>query len=141
MQFARRVFQIAGIYGLLVMPPLYFLEAHIGREQPPAITHPEYFYGFVGLGVVWQFVFLLISRDPIRFRPMMLMSILEKLSFGLAAPILYALGRVPVEVFAMASVDLLFSVLFAFAWQGTRESEAQAADQNFRRGTSRRATA
>ena len=83
MIFARRVFLIAGIYGLLVLLPLYFLEARIGRDQPPAITHPEYFYGFLGVAVSWQVAFLVISRDPVRFRPLMVPAVLEKATFGL----------------------------------------------------------
>src|SRR5262245_63460257 len=49
MKFARIVFLVAGIYGLLVVAPQYFLEAKIGRDTPPPITHPEFFYGFVGV--------------------------------------------------------------------------------------------
>lgn len=45
--FARRVFLVAGIWGLLIMVPQYVLEDRIGRLTPPPITHPEYFYGFV----------------------------------------------------------------------------------------------
>ena len=26
---------------------------------PPTITHPDFFYGFVGVALVWQLVFLL----------------------------------------------------------------------------------
>ena len=81
----QTVFLIAGIYGLLVLLPLYFMEARIGRDQPPAITHPEYFYGFLGVGVSWQVAFLVISRDPVRFRPLMVPAVLEKATFGLAA--------------------------------------------------------
>ena len=66
--FARRVFQVAGIYGLIVMLPQYFLEQRIGRDAPPAITHPEYFYGFIGVVVAWQLCFLAIARDPVRLR-------------------------------------------------------------------------
>lgn len=36
-------FFVAGIYGLLILSPIYFMENTIGRETPPAITHPEYF--------------------------------------------------------------------------------------------------
>ena len=46
--FPRRVFAVAGWYGLIVMLPQYFLEAKIGRDYPPAITHAENFYGFIG---------------------------------------------------------------------------------------------
>jgi len=40
MTFARRLFLIAGIYGLIVLLPLYFLEEKTGRDYPPPITHP-----------------------------------------------------------------------------------------------------
>jgi hypothetical protein len=136
MRFARLVFRMAGIYGLLVMPPMYFLESRISHDQPPPITHPEFYYGFIGLCVVWQIAFLLISRDPIRYRPFILVAILEKLSFGLAAPILYAFGRIGIPVFAMASIDLILCVLFAFAYQATADHEELAIP-----GTGRRATA
>ena len=41
MKFARWVFAVAGIYGVLLIAPLYFSEGRIAVEQPPAITHPE----------------------------------------------------------------------------------------------------
>src|SRR5206468_3338498 len=67
--FAKRVFTIAGIYGLIVLLPLYFLERRLGEIQPPAITHPDFYYGFIGAAVAWQIVFLIIGRDPERHRP------------------------------------------------------------------------
>jgi len=39
------------------------LEYYIGEQDPPPITHPEFFYGFVGVAVAWQMLFLLMSRD------------------------------------------------------------------------------
>jgi hypothetical protein len=72
MKVARWIFGIAGVYGVLVIAPLYFMEARIGRDTPPAITHPEYFYGFVGVTLVYQIIFLLIAREPVRYRPLML---------------------------------------------------------------------
>jgi len=41
MTFARRVFTAAGIWGLLIVSPLFFLYDRIGRDTPPSITHPE----------------------------------------------------------------------------------------------------
>ena len=43
MLFAKCVFVVAGVYGLAVLLPQYFLEARTGRDCPPAITHPEYY--------------------------------------------------------------------------------------------------
>ena len=61
MQFARWVFFVTGIYGVAVMLPQYFFEGKISRDYPPAITHPEHFYGFVGVTVAWQVLFLIIA--------------------------------------------------------------------------------
>ena len=116
MAFARRVFQIAGIYGLLALLPLYFMEGRIGRDQPPPITHPEYFYGFVGLGVSWQVAFLIISRDPARFRPLMIPSVLEKATFGIAVIALYATGSTSGQVLAFGLIDLAIGVLFVISY-------------------------
>ncbi len=81
-RFARRVFAIAGIYGLIVLVPQYFTESRIARDFPLALTHPEYFYGFLGVAIAWQLGFLVIAKDPIRFRPLMVPAMLEKLGFS-----------------------------------------------------------
>lgn len=119
MIFARRVFLVAGVYGLAVLLPQYFLEARIGRDHPPAITHPEYYYGFIGIAVAWQIVFLLVARDPVRYRPVMLAAIVEKASFGLPALWLYLLGRLSAEMLAAGILDLILLVLFAAAYLRT----------------------
>src|SRR5262245_45046009 len=118
-RFARRIFTVAGIYGLIVMVPQYFLAAKISRDTPPAITHLEYFYGFIGLAVAWQFVFLLIGRDPERYRPRMLPAVLEKLAFGVPAIVLYLRGQRPGTVLFFGLLDLTLGALFVAAWWAT----------------------
>lgn len=120
--FARRVFLIAGIYGLIVLLPQYFLEGKIGSDYPPPITHPEHFYGFIGVALAWQLAFLVIARDPQRYRLVMLPAIVEKLAFGIAAPVLYFNGRVAGVVAGVAAVDLVLAALFALAFVRTREA-------------------
>src|SRR5262245_28331587 len=122
MIFARRVFTAAGIWGFLIVTPLYFLESTIGRQQPPLVTHPEFYYGFAGVTLAWQIVFLVIARDPDRYRPIMPVGILEKLAYCVAVPILFALGRVPPVVFLGSLTDLVWAVLFAFAYVKTPAS-------------------
>jgi hypothetical protein len=119
MIFARRVFLIAGAFGLLALLPLYFLEGRIGRDQPPAITHPEYFYGFLGVAVAWQVAFLVIARDPRRFRPLMVPAILEKASYGLAIIALFLGGRLTAVMLASGLIDLTLGVLFVVAYLRT----------------------
>ena len=122
MKFAKIVFRVAGIYGLLVLTPLYFLENKIGRDTPPAITHPEYFYGFVGVGLAWQFSFLVLSTDPVKYRAMILPSILEKISYGIALAVLFSQHRLPLSVLAVGSVDWIFALLFLAAYFKTKLS-------------------
>jgi hypothetical protein len=119
MRLARWIFLLAGVYGLLVMAPQFFLEEQIGRDQPPAITHPEYFYGFVGVVLAWQLLFLVIASDPVRFRPAMLPAVLEKLSFAVAVPVLYLQHRVAPVVVVFAAVDAILAALFIVAFLRT----------------------
>jgi hypothetical protein len=129
MQFARRVFHIAGIYGLVVLLPQYFLEERLGQDYPPPINHPEHFYGFIGVATAWQVAFLIIARDPVRYRLMMLPGILEKLSFGVAALVLLAQGRLARTVVAFGVLDLIWAVLFAWAYLKTRQSTVRPASE------------
>ena len=119
MTFARRVFLVAGIYGLVVLLPQYFLESRIGRDFPPPLTHPEYYYGFLGVAVAWQVAFLIVARDPARYRPIMIAAFLEKASFGLAAVALFLAGRLNGQLLAAGMLDLLFGALFAIAYVRT----------------------
>ena len=116
MAFARRVFTIAGIYGIVVLLPQYFLEDRIGRDNPPPITHAENFYGFIGTALAWQVLFLLIARDPVRYRPMMPVAVLEKLAFGVPAIVLFAQGRLAASVLGFGLVDLALAVLFTLSF-------------------------
>ncbi len=119
MKFAQRVFLIAGIYGLAIIAPLYFLESYVSETNPPAITHPEFYYGFVGVGLAWQIVFLIIARDPVRYRPLMPAAMLEKFPFAIAIYVLYAMGRVSSGPVAGATGDVVLGVLFVIAYLKT----------------------
>jgi len=119
MRFARIVFLIAGVYGLIVLLPQFFLEGMIGEDTPPPITHPEFFYGFISVAVAWQVLFLILSRDPIRYRPMMIPAMLEKIGFPVAVLILYLQGRVAPTIFIPAGLDLILLVLFIAAYRKT----------------------
>lgn len=119
MKFAKRVFLIAGVYGLIVLLPMYLLEEKTGRDFPPPITHPEYYYGFIGVAVAWQVLFLVLSRNPIRYRPMMIPAILEKAAFAIPAVILYLQQRISTFTLGAGLVDSLLGVLFVVAYLKT----------------------
>ena len=119
MKFAKWEFLVSGIYGLAALLPQYFLEQKIGHDYPPAITHPEYFYGFIGIGVAWQVAFLVIGRDPIGHRLFMLPAVIEKATFGFAVIALYAQQRVSTSLLALGCLDLVLGALFAVSYWKT----------------------
>ena len=112
MKFARYVFYIAGIYGLLALVPQYFMESKTGADFPPAITHAEYFYGFIGVAVAFQIVFLIIAGNPTKYRAMIIPSIIEKFSFAIATIVLYLQDRLATMMLGAGLIDLALGVLF-----------------------------
>lgn len=119
MRFARWTFRVAGVYGLIVLTSQLFLEERLGRDYPPPVTHPEFFYGFAGVALAWQVLFLVVGSDPPRFLPVMLPAVLAKLSFALAVLILYLMSRVSGVIVCLTAMDAVWAVLFALAWFST----------------------
>ena len=117
MRFATWVFRLAGIYGLIVLLPQYLMEEHLGRDYPPAITHPEHFYGFLGVAVSWQVAFLVIAQDPARYRRIMIPGMLEKATFGIAAVALLVQQRIPNMLLIFGIIDLVWGLLFLAAFR------------------------
>jgi hypothetical protein len=122
LKFAKIVFWLAAIWGFLIITPLYFMFALISKNDPPPITHPGFFYGFVGIALVWQLAFILIARDPVRFRPMMIPAILEKLVYSLPVIILVLQKRMHPADLVFSATDLLLGVLFLIAYVRTSRS-------------------
>jgi hypothetical protein len=119
MRFTRWVFVGAGVWGLAVVPPLFFLYDTAGRLNPPAINHPEYYYGFAAITLAWQLAFLVIAADPVRYRPLIPVTILEKLGWVVTVGVLYAQERVAASALPFAAADLLLGILFAIAFVRT----------------------
>ncbi len=119
MKFAKVVFWVAGIWGLLVITPLYFMFNLIGTKDPPPITHPGFYYGFAGLALAWQIAFLVIAQDPIRYRPMMIPSIVEKFTYAIAVVTLVRQSRMHSSDLLFAGTDGLLGLLFIAAYAKT----------------------
>jgi hypothetical protein len=124
MKFAKVVFWVAGIWGLLVITPLYFMFNLIGTKDPPPITHPGFYYGFVGVALAWQIAFLVIALDPIRYRPMMIPSIVEKFTYAIAVVMLVRQGRMHSSDLVFAGTDGLLGLLFIAAYGKAAERES-----------------
>jgi hypothetical protein len=120
MKFAKVVFWVAGIWGVVVIAPLYFMFGLIGEKDPPAITHPGFYYGFVGCALAWQLAFLFIGANPVRLRVMMIPSMVEKFTYGIAVVALVMQGRTNQRDLVFAATDLTLGVLFVAAYLRTR---------------------
>jgi len=122
MRFARVVFAVAGILGLLILVPGFFAIDMIGRQFPPAVTHPDYYYGFLCMTVAWQIAFLVIAADPVRYRPMMPLAMLEKFPYVMMLLVLYARGQLAVAQLAAVVIDGTLGLLFVVAYFKTGRS-------------------
>ena len=54
MTLARIVFVIAGIWGIVVLTPFYWLVDVTGRRYDPPTAYPHFFYGFLAVALAMQ---------------------------------------------------------------------------------------
>ena len=121
MRLAKVVFRVAGLWGIAVLTPLYFLVDLTGRQYQAPTNYPQFFYGFLSVAMAWQIAFLVIGSNPARFRPLMIPSILERLGHVAGVAVLYGHGRLSVADATAAVPDLLLAVLFLLAFTMTRK--------------------
>ena len=125
MKFAKVVFWIAGVWGVLVLVPLYFMSDVIGRTDPPAITHLGYYFGFLNVTLAWQLAFFILAQDPVRFRPMIIASIAEKVLYFASIIVLRSFGLVTKAECVVALPDLILAVMFTVAYAKTRSARSR----------------
>ncbi len=122
MRFAQIVFTVAGIWGIVVLAPFYWLVDVTGRVYDPPAAYPHFFYGFFAVALAWQIAFLVIGSNPRRFRALMIPAIIEKFGYVATLAVLYGQERIA-QVDAMAAVpDGLLGLLFIVAFVKARPS-------------------
>jgi hypothetical protein len=119
MRFAGVVFIAAGVWGIVVLTPLYFLVDLTGRQYAPPTAYPQFFYGFLSVAMAWQIAFLVIGSSPARFRPLMIPGIVEKFGHVVGVAVLYSQARISTTDALAAGPDLLLGVLFIAAFAKT----------------------
>jgi hypothetical protein len=117
--FARIVFITAGVWGIAVLTPIYFLVDVTGRHYARPAEYPQFFYGFLSVAIAWQIAFLVIGSKPERFRPLMIPAILEKLGWVAGLAVLHGQGRVSAADAQALWPDLLIGLLFIAAFART----------------------
>ena len=123
MRFAKVVFIVAGVWGLAVLTPLYFLIDVTGRQYAQPTTYPQFFYGFLSVAVAWQVAFLVIGSNPARFRLLMVPAIIEKLGYVLTLIVLRGQARISPADAMPAWPDLLLGAFFIAAFVKTAPSD------------------
>ena len=84
------------------------------------LTHPQFYFGFLGVTLAWQSVFFVIATNPARFRPMIIPSLIEKLTFVGAITVLYLQRRMTPSETISAFPDAILAVLFMIAFAKTK---------------------
>jgi hypothetical protein len=123
MKFAKIVFIGAGVWGIVIVTPLYFLLDVTGRRYAPPADYPHFFYGFLSVTMAWQIAFLVIGSSPIRFRPLMIPSIIEKLGYVVTLALLHGQSRISAADAMAAIPDALLGLLFVVAFATTSMSD------------------
>jgi hypothetical protein len=120
MRFARIVFRAAGIWGIAVLMPFYWLADLTGRAYAAPTQYPQFFYGFLAVALAWQVAFLVIGSNPARCRPLMVAAALEKFGYVGTLLMLYAQARITGQDAFPVLPDLLLGILFVVAFAKTR---------------------
>ncbi len=120
MRFAKIVFIGAGVWGIVVLTPLFWLLDVTGRRYGAPTEYAQFFYGFLLVALAWQIAFLVIGSNPARFRPLMIPSVIEKLGYVSSLVVLYGQGRISGTDAQAAVPDLVLGVLFIVAFAKTR---------------------
>jgi len=122
MKFAKVVFVCAGIWGIGVLTPLYWLVDVSGRRYGVPTEYPQFYYGFLSVAMAWQIAFLIIGSNPARFRVLMIPGMLEKLGYVVGLAVLYQQARVTWADAQAAVPDFALAILMMLAFVKTRPS-------------------
>jgi hypothetical protein len=120
---ARWIFTIAAAYGIPVLGAWMFITPKmVGHAR---YQQPEIYYGFGSLGLAWQFAFVLIASDPIRYRPLMLIAaVFEKFFFSGILIVLMLRQIAGLHWIPFAAIDGSMGVAFVVAYLCTPKCNA-----------------
>lgn len=114
MKFSKIVFTAAGVWGFVILTPLYFLHDTVATARGGPVSYPELF-GFLAITVAWQSAFLVIASNPARYRLMMLPAIAEKFLWVITMTVLLQQGRVQSQDMLPVIPDAILGVLFTIS--------------------------
>ena len=92
-----------------------------GVAGNPPFSYLQAYFGFLCVTLAWQLAFWVIGSDPVRFRPLMIPAIVEKIGFVLALAVLYVQARIGTRELLPALPDLALGLLFVVSYVTTAQ--------------------
>jgi hypothetical protein len=122
-RFARIVFVVAGVLGLLLLLPLAYSAVVDGQGILPGLGGAGMFFlGFVAQYMCWQILYLVLATNPVRYRPMMIPAFFAQAMGALYPQWLYLYGFEPWV--PVAAVEIALAILFLVAYWTTGQPRA-----------------
>ncbi len=112
MKFTKWIFVIAGSIGMLTLFPLLFKEHAIA----PGLVYPEFYFGIIGVKILLQIMYIHISDNPIRFKPIIFFGFLIKITTAVTFLSLIYFERTSSFWLYPAIGELVFAILFLISF-------------------------
>jgi hypothetical protein len=110
---ARPLFTVAAVFNLLVGVPMLVAYPVVARmlalQGPPTV----WFHIVACVVVLFGWVYWQIARDPVQFRPYVVLGIVAKSLFVVVIYGHWLAGDVSGRVAALVTADLVFALVFA----------------------------
>ena len=72
--------------------------------------YPQFFRGLFAVALAWQVALLVIGSNPVRFRPLMIPAVIEKMGYVASLVVLYTTGRISALEFQPVLPDFVLGV-------------------------------
>ncbi len=109
---ARPLFSVAALFNLVVGIPMLVAYPTVARllqlEGPPTV----WFHIAAAVVVIFGFAYWSIARDPVKFRPYVMLGIVGKLAFVAIIYGHWLAGDVSIRGAVLVTGDLIFALLF-----------------------------
>jgi hypothetical protein len=119
----RRVFLAAAGSGALSLGPFFALESKVASAAGGLLVHPDHYYGFLVVALVWQAAFWMIATDVQRFRPLIPIAATEKLGYAVMLFALWVAGRTDTAILFVAAIELAWGAAFVACFAGSVASK------------------
>lgn len=119
---ARPLFSIAALFNFLVGVPMLVAYSTFARllqlEGPPTV----WFHIAAAIVVIFGFAYWSIARDPVKFRPYVMLGIVGKLAFVAIIYGHWLAGNISGRGAVLVTGDLIFALLFIAYLRSSRSA-------------------